>query len=553
LEITGSVAGGTVNVASSGTAAIGSASGNKLNLANVDATGAPIYGGFLTSTGTFDNALATGNSVMVSGTTTASSIQGGFVETAATTGDDFAGNSLHVYSPAAGGIVVNGDVSNFERYDFTFDNATLDNAVGITVDGAGHAFYLNDQDSAGGLAPTTRGSVINSINVTGGSDLLTIGKDVRLVATANSATINKDYFTPAAVTGQHGALVDYVFSVDPATMTATVETARLKESAKMVPEAHLGSVASVIQGSDHLVGQALDNAVTATYQNVSGELYGAGQVVAPFLSVAGGNVRYETGSHVEARGISLVGGLAYGADIAPGRITVGGFAEYGNHDYDTENTFNTIGAAAGRGDTDYVGGGLVARVELNGSADGNFYAEASGRGGRVKNRFETGSLRDPLNKAVSFETTTPYYGLHAGLGYKFHPASSAGTLDIYGKYLWSHVNAEDALLSSGDSVHFDPVDSQRARAGVKYTHALSDTVAPFVGAAFEHEFDGQADAYTYGVKIPSPTMKGSTGMGELGLRITPGLNSPYSADLGVQGYMGKRGGVTGNLTLKMEF
>jgi hypothetical protein len=60
-------------------------------------------------------------------------------------------------------------------------------------------------------------------------------------------------------------------------------------------------------------------------------------------------------------------------------------------------------------------------------------------------------------------------------------------------------------------------------------------------------------ATIYGLNIPAPTLKGSTGIDELGLRITPSLNSPFSADTGIQGYLGKRSGVTGNLTLMMEF
>jgi hypothetical protein len=42
-------------------------------------------------------------------------------------------------------------------------------------------------------------------------------------------------------------------------------------------------------------------------------------------------------------------------------------------------------------------------------------------------------------------------------------------------------------------------------------------------------------------------------MGELGLSLKPSQSLPLSFDLGVQGYTGKREGVTGSLQIKLEF
>jgi hypothetical protein len=65
--------------------------------------------------------------------------------------------------------------------------------------------------------------------------------------------------------------------------------------------------------------------------------------------------------------------------------------------------------------------------------------------------------------------------------------------------------------------------------------------------------DGEANATAYGMPIEAPRMKGGTGIGELGLKISPGADVPFTADLGVQGYAGKREGVTGSLTFRFEF
>ena len=48
-------------------------------------------------------------------------------------------------------------------------------------------------------------------------------------------------------------------------------------------------------------------------------------------------------------------------------------------------------------------------------------------------------------------------------------------------------------------------------------------------------------------------MRGDTGIGELGLLLKPSQTLPLSFDLGVQGYTGKREGVTGSLQARWEF
>lgn len=41
---------------------------------------------------------------------------------------------------------------------------------------------------------------------------------------------------------------------------------------------------------------------------------------------------------------------------------------------------------------------------------------------------------------------------------------------------------------------------------------VNDYVAPYIGAAFEHELDGRAKAATYGYIMDTPTLFGSTGV-----------------------------------------
>ena len=82
---------------------------------------------------------------------------------------------------------------------------------------------------------------------------------------------------------------------------------------------------------------------------------------------------------------------------------------------------------------------------------------------------------------------------------------------------------------------------------------LNEYITPYIGAAWDYEFDGKARSVIMGESAPAPALKGSTGVGELGLTWQPALESVFSVDLGVQGYTGMREGVSGNVQLKFEF
>jgi hypothetical protein len=58
---------------------------------------------------------------------------------------------------------------------------------------------------------------------------------------------------------------------------------------------------------------------------------------------------------------------------------------------------------------------------------------------------------------------------------------------------------------------------------------------------------------TNGVDIDAPSLRGDTGIGELGPTLQPSATLPLFFDLGVQGYVGKREGITGSLQARLEF
>ena len=342
-------------------------------------------------------------------------------------------------------------------------------------------------------------------------------------------------------------------ALDPTTgrlnaVTAQVSPGRATDQSKALSEGFLGGLALNLQGADLVAGRGMDSAVRASSGTDDAERHG----FAGFGVLSGGSLRYNTGSHLDMNSLSLLTGLAWGIDLAPGRLTLGAFFEYGNGSYDTHNSFTNAASVDGDGNAYYLGGGILARMDFVNIGPGRFYAEASGRAGKTHNEYDSSDLRDAAGRKADYDSSSPYYGLHFGTGYVWN-INDAATLDLYGKYFWTRQQGDSVGLSTGEHLSFDDINSSRLRFGGRFAYILNEHVAPYIGAAWEHEFDGKARARTNGFDIDAPNLRGNTGIGELGLSLTPSADLPLTIDLGVQGYTGKHEGVTGSLMVKWEF
>lgn len=335
------------------------------------------------------------------------------------------------------------------------------------------------------------------------------------------------------------------------TLVATVAStggAAVNEQTKALSEGFVSGLGMVTQGADVAAGQGMDSAVAAAK---AGAAAGGGAPVG-FGAVSGGSVRYNTGSHVDVNSASLMAGLAWGAKNPLGRLTFGPFIEYGYGSYSTYNSFNSAASVKGDGTTSYYGGGVLGRLDLPDSGPGHAYVEASTRAGGLHNEYDSSDLRDASGRKAEYDSSSMYFGFHLGTGYVWNIMENA-SLDLYGKYFWTRQLGDSVTLSTGDPIDFKDVDSSRLRFGSRFSYTMDEVLAPYVGAAYEHEFDGKARATTNGKDMLSPTMGGDTGVFELGLVYAPLESLPFSFDLGVQGYVGKREGVTGSLQAKYEF
>ena len=333
-------------------------------------------------------------------------------------------------------------------------------------------------------------------------------------------------------------------------LTATVALAAADEKFKALPEGFLAGPALVNQGGNLLAGRGLAEAMAAAGKEGPAANRGV------FGAMSFGRSSYETdakvddaGSKLDMDGLSLLTGLAYGLDSDLGLLTVGSFLEFGRGSYDTRNNFDKAPSVSGEGGVRHWGGGILGRLDFADTGPGRFYAESSFRGGALHQDYRSGNL-----PGLEYESDSNYYGLYLGPGYvtKFENFS----FDFYGKYFWTRVDGDSATLSTGESVNFGGVTSSRLRPGGRLGYDMSESLTPYIGAAYELELAGHSHATIYGEDIDSPTLRGVTGVTgvwELGLNFKPSPARPLSLDLGLEGSVGQKEGVAGSLQVKWEF
>ena len=298
----------------------------------------------------------------------------------------------------------------------------------------------------------------------------------------------------------------------------------------VIGESRAAATAFVNQGSE-LVETGLDA--------IARDNAKAGDTKA-FAAVYGNASEYATGSHVKVNGWSGIVGV--GKTNANG-LTVGAFFENGTGNYRTYNTVNND-FMRGDGEATYNGGGFLVRKD---NANG-VYTEAS---------LRAGNLQNELRKAVrgsegltGYDVDTFYYGAHVGVG-KIIPRGNEGdSIDVYGKFIYTHHDSENFEIDGSD-FHFDSVDSERLRLGFRINEVQSNKLSMYYGAAWEYEFGGDADNTTVGYDLSTPSLGGSTMIGEIGMHYL--ASEKWSLDLNVRGYSGQRDGFTGSVQANYNF
>ena len=486
-----------------GSAANGEASGNTVNLGAIT-TAANICGGYGMTTK--DNIINL-RGAKVTGTVMSGSAANG------------TGNTLAVYKPS-------------EVYDFA---------------GVQNLQFYADEMAANEATPMLKLGVATKdirgldigVNRSGAAPKLRKGDKITLMKTAGGALTTDEVIENKTngmqtrkAEGMQGSSYRYEFEITQTVtgeLTATVTNAGFTEKAKSLVETRAGASAFLNDAADFTAGAGMDAAKKeARAAAQSGNVpYGL------WAGVGGGSLRHETGSYVDLKGWNLGVGWARENTVKEGTLTFGPFIEYGRGNYDSYLDDGTHGS----GKTSFVGAGVMAKIETD-----SHWVDGSLRVGRTKSDY-TG--------LATYDTTSTYYGVQVGAGKDFH-VNESDTVGAYVRYAYSHTAGTSATLSSGETYDFDAVNSHRLRLGTRYTHGMTALGQFYAGLAWEYEFDGDARATSQGDSAPSPSLKGSSALLELGYRFAP-QGSRMSYDLNLNGWQGKRKGVTGGVSVKWAF
>ena len=486
-----------------GYSASGEASNNVVSVMNAAFTG-DITGG--------QGAVTNYNVIRLRNASVSGTITGG----TAANGVD---NTLDVsYGTGASSSV--GDITNIQRLHFDMENAPVRNADPL----------LKLTAVAGGDKNLT--GMKFAVARSGATKKLEKGDTFTLME--NTTAPGKKITVGSGVTaeGRDGVSRNYTFDISTdatGKLIATVTKAGMGEQSKSIVETRAGASAFLNDGGDYLVGSGMEAAkkeARAAAQAGNGA-YGL------WAGMGGGALRHKTGSYVDMKGWNLGLGWARENAVQAGTLTFGPFVEYGRGSYDSYLDDGTHGS----GKTSFFGAGMMARFET-----GDNWVDGSLRIGRTKSDY-TG--------LATYDTTSTYYGVQVGAGKDYH-VSETDAVSAYVRYAYSHTAGTSAHLSSGETYDFDAVNSQRLRIGTRYTHGMADFAQFYAGLAWEYEFDGDARATSQGDSAPSPSLKGSSALLELGYRFAP-QGSRMSYDLNLTGWQGKRQGITGGASVKWAF
>ena len=566
------IKGGTVKEKVYGGSTGGNANGNTVTISDGAAVKDNIYGGYssgdcyyMDSTGNTPS-TADGNTINISGSPdlSESEICGGSAYTSAQN------NTINILSPVTvkgltGGIkqttgtvagnalnvaaknVTAGSVNGFQNMNFYLPSDIANNDTMLTVNGG----------SATDVKDVTFGvAALSGVNLQKGDTVNLLFNSNGLTAEDELKTADSSQLGSASFLTPNNLATDtkYELSIskkDGNTIITTVENVEGapepepepepeptpepdysgNERLKSLVETRAAMETMLNAGTDLLTGQGMDNAAYAAGDRDAGGGFNM------FAAVGISKLRAKSGSHVDIKGIGLNLGLAREIENSSGKLLFAPVIEYGHGSYDS---YQDNGIKAD-GNTSYWGLGLIAKQ----TNDNGFYYEGSIRGGRVKSDYDSDFS---TATHASYDSAATYWAAHAGIG-KLTDLGKDNTLDVYGKYFYSHTGSDSVTVhaTGGDeNVNFSSVNSHRARLGARLIHAINEKNKLYGGLAYQYEFSGEARATYNGGSTPSPSVKGSSGLIELGWQVKPG-KGPMSVDFGVTGWVGKQRGVTANL------
>ena len=507
----------------------GYATGNTVTIDSATVkSGKTIAGGAVWIDNNDDTHIATGNTVTLTGNYTidGTSLYGGYDSeynhsiSGGPNDNLFSGNTLNLDARKVATTSVR-QVANFETINIRAGN--INN--GDTVLQTSGTILGNGKTGA-----EAKGTTVNLISIENPS--LKAGDKLTLISDTEG-TLANDKEKQFVQKGENFAVgYDAQIEKESGNVIASIEGNKLNPETKILNENRAASLAFINSGTDLL----LDTDI------------GKGKNI--FGAIRGGHSRYETGSSVEIDGVNLITGFAHTQTGENGDITGGAFIEAGWGDTATHNTLGGK-RLKGNGNTHYYGAGILGRYEWTRGAVKGLYADAAVRAGKLSSDYHNNDATNIKGQRVSYDIDSTYYAAHLGIGYQWD-MTNALRLDTSAQYMWSHVDSENTTIL-GERYHLDAMDSHRTRVGVKLNYTAESQYTPYIGIAWEHEFDGKAKSSVEGYAIDEADLGGSSGIVTLGVDFKPSENSPLTLEAGVTGYVGQHEGVAGQFRMQYTF
>jgi outer membrane autotransporter protein len=268
----------------------------------------------------------------------------------------------------------------------------------------------------------------------------------------------------------------------------------------------------------------------------------------PFAGVDAGVFWTHKGSRNKYRTFTFIAGLARQVYM-PDRdssFLLAAFVDGGFSNYDVDADAGRL--YDGDGSVRYLGGGIMTRYRW----DNGFRLEGSARAGKIESKFTAPNFIADNGRSLHFEFETPYYALHFGVGHEWM-LSENSTIDLLARYFWTKQDAKSFNLSTGERLAYDKTISQRFRIGSRYTKMKSERFSYYLGAHYEQEFDAKTRCYVLGQPYDAPSMKGGTGIGEIGIIYRSTADKHFNVEAGIQGHVGVRRGISGGVRIGWEF
>ena len=248
----------------------------------------------------------------------------------------------------------------------------------------------------------------------------------------------------------------------------------------------------------------------------------------------------------------ISGLLGYAFNVQDSEVGI--FMEMGHGTYDTRTaTTAPVGETKGDGKHNYVGFGVY----------GNYatpidWLHVTGyvKGGWLRNEFSA-----PIaGVSVDFDRTSNYWGAHLGMYGEFQAAGKIKNRTFL-NYFYDGRESESYTASGSSDVagadfHFNSLNSHRAQLGSVFEYAYTSALRPYAALTYEYAFKadakGRASDQFGDLGLNSTDLEGSTGIVSLGWTYQNEAKR-FEFDLGVNGYMGKRQGVSAQAQAAWKF